>query len=126
MTKNDFYAFCYGKTFQDQGMMSFLYRNEPNDYFPTGAKRRERPWAFICWIKRESFMGLTFEEMCRDTVLQDHGELRFVDVYPEGAIEWVCEPGPLRRLWQRVTCLIIGHTVRNPVIDCCRHCGARL
>lgn len=47
-------------------------------------------WRFAGWFPREPAYS-TFEELLKNAQHSDHGELREVDVYPEGAAEWFKE-----------------------------------
>lgn len=47
-------------------------------------------WQYVGWIAR-SLATSTFEELVEKGRRSDHGELREVDIYPEGAACWMKE-----------------------------------
>ena len=47
-------------------------------------------WKFVGWIPRDPLFE-TFEELVEDARKSDHGELREVDIYPQGAAAWIKE-----------------------------------
>lgn len=61
--------------------------NKP--YMPIWVKVRVG-WRYVGWIARAPAIG-TFEEHVEELRRSDHGELREVDIYPEGAACWMKE-----------------------------------
>ena len=51
---------------------------------------RDENWRYVGWIGRNPFR-VTFEELCERAVKSDHGEVRELDFYQEGAVTWVKE-----------------------------------
>jgi len=60
--------------------------NPPDAYFPDFAKRRSAPWIYTGWIAKGDDYGELLERAMK---VNDHGETRKVDVYPEGAVTWM-------------------------------------
>lgn len=48
-------------------------------------------WLYIGWIKNPSTTEISFEELCENAKRIDHGELRKVVIYPQGATCWYKE-----------------------------------
>ena len=69
--------------------------------FPRWAKQRQYPWVYLGYIRRETFLGKTFKERCQEAKRLDHGEIRCLDIYPEGAIEWYRPANKLTLLRRR-------------------------
>ncbi len=63
--------------------------------FPSWATRREGPWIYAGWISidcEDSTLGIpSYKEMVAKQLRSDHGEIREVDEYPQGAVYWYRE-----------------------------------
>ncbi len=61
------------------------------------ARDRGEPWIYVGWIKNPPYAGsdgkLSFNDYLEEAKKQrsDHGEIRELDVYPQGAVCWVKE-----------------------------------
>jgi hypothetical protein len=53
---------------------------------PKWAEDRD-DWNYAGWIRRPPIIS-TFEELCTRETRSDHGELREVIIYQEGAVVW--------------------------------------
>lgn len=76
---------------------------ENQTQLPSFAKRRSAPWIYCGWLERPSNPSDVaqdhFDQLVRRSLQSNHGEVRGVDVYPEGATcYWSEEKGeyPLR------------------------------
>ena len=47
-------------------------------------------WTFTGWFPNTPIIG-SFDELVKNAKLSDHGELREVDIYPEGVATWYKE-----------------------------------
>lgn len=63
--------------------------DSPSPYFPEWAKSR-LGWNYAGWIQRDSPYD-SFDELCKHAIKTDHGEIRELDFYPEGAVAWCKE-----------------------------------
>ena len=65
-------------------------------YFPEWAEwkeRRREGWLYIGWIKNPTECRTPFKELCEKVRgTSNYGEIREVDIYPEGATCWVKKP----------------------------------
>lgn len=59
--------------------------------FPSWATRRDFPWVYVGWIENPPGTGDSFDEVISGQLKSDHGEIREVDRYPEGATCWCRE-----------------------------------
>jgi hypothetical protein len=57
---------------------------------PPWATAREG-WRFAGWISRQGNSSKTFEELVERTIQSDHGEVREIDIYEQGAVCWIKE-----------------------------------
>lgn len=56
---------------------------------PNWVRLRPQPWKFGGWISyKPSISGLDFDELVQKSLRPDHGEIREVDYYEEGAVIW--------------------------------------
>jgi len=58
--------------------------------FPSWANTRI-DWEYVGWIARNPAVEFSFEQLCQNALRSDHGELRKIDHYPEGAVCWMKE-----------------------------------
>ena len=61
---------------------------------PFAYKERPEPWHYCGWIPRKP-QGVIFEDAVKREKRSDHGELREVDIYEDGAVFWWAERTPL-------------------------------
>lgn len=67
--------------------------NLNNINMPSWVKPRPAPWKYAGWISREPAFGRDFDEVIKAIpLISDHGEIREVDIYEEGAAEWLKDP----------------------------------
>ncbi len=59
--------------------------------FPGFAKERDNNWRYVGWIENTVHpeWDKTYDVYLEAAVISRNGELREVDVYPEGAVCWV-------------------------------------
>ena len=55
---------------------------------PSWVELRSPPWKFAGWISCDPILDLDFDEAVQRSLGSDHGEIREVDYYNEGAVTW--------------------------------------
>ena len=58
---------------------------------PVWAKKIRPGWKYVGIILRDTWGNLSFFQTCQRALRSDHGELRRIDYYPEGAVCWTRE-----------------------------------